>query len=138
MVNLVKDYEVFIKKAVKNPTQELARYHNEMIRHMQHERAIHLAVTLFFVGMTVVMLAISMWLLTMTNDLLVSAPTLGATLIMTVLSIFYVRHYYFLENHIQKLYEYSREIHEGLERKESATFVEKIADTVEKIFDRDE
>ena len=40
-------------------------------------------------------------------------PMMLATLIMWILSIFYVKHYYFLENHIQGLYDVSKKLYEN-------------------------
>ena len=136
MVNQVKDYENFIRKAVNSPTPELARYHREMVQNLQHERAIHLAVNLFFVGMAVALIVVSIWLMTLTSDPFITYPSLGAAGIMVILSVFYVKHYYFLENHVQNLYEYTKKIYAGLEAEKSKTIVDKITDTVEKLFDK--
>ena len=134
MEDRVKNYENFIRKAASQPTPELAKYHDEMVKNFQHERAIHLAVTLFFIGMAIALIVLSMWLFTMTSSPIVTFPTLGATGIMIVLSVFYVKHYYFLENHIQNLYDYTEKIYKGLEAANGASIVEKIADTVKNIF----
>lgn len=136
MEDKLKNYENFIRKAANQPTPELAEYHAQMVKNFQHERAIHLAVTLFFVAMAVVLLALSMWLITLTQNPIVVAPSLSAAGIMIILSIFYVRHYYFLENHIQTLYDYTKKIYDGLERQKNETLVDKITNTVEKLFDK--
>ena len=51
MKNQVKEYEKFIKEKIENKefSKELLAYHNEMIHCFQHERLIHLIITLFFV-----------------------------------------------------------------------------------------
>ena len=136
MEDKLKNYENFIRKAANQPTPELAQYHAQMVKDFQHERAIHLAVTLFFVAMAVILLALSMWLITLTSSPAITMPSLGAAGIMIILSIFYVRHYYFLENHIQGLYDYTKKIYDGLEAQKNATIVDRIADTVERLFDQ--
>jgi len=92
--------------------QNLAQFHDFQTKNFQHERAIHLAVTLFF---AVLMfgawaLAAAMWI--------IAAPALSQiaggllALLVTILEIFYLRYYYLLENRTQKLYALAREIYE--------------------------
>ena len=62
----------------------------------QHERLIHLIVTVTFALLEVVVIALS-----------VAAFTLGVGLLalgLLVLLIPYIRHYYILENEVQKMY----------------------------------
>lgn len=68
----------------------------EWISIFQHERLIHLLVTLFFSGMGIAALIAGVAL----ENLLF----LVLFLIILVLDIFYIRHYYILENGIQRLY----------------------------------
>ncbi len=136
MEDRLKNYENFIRRAANQPTSELAEYHERMVKNFQHERAIHLAVTLFFVAMAVILLGFSMWLTTLTQSPVVTIPSLSAAGIMIILSIFYVKHYYFLENHVQILYDYTKKIYEGIEEQKSETIVDKITSTVEKLFDK--
>ena len=106
-----------IAKLKKNPDQKAAAtllsYHDIMTRNFQHERQIHLYVTLFFA-----LLMIGSWM-----GFLVLMTTLGGfdaalwpmallVLILSVLEGFYIRHYYRLENRTEKLYELTREIYE--------------------------
>ena len=56
MEKRIKEYEKFIKEAAKHPTPELKAYHNEMVRNFQHERAIHLAIMLFFIAITLIVM----------------------------------------------------------------------------------
>lgn len=104
MENRIKNYEQFIKEAAKHPTSELKIYHSEMVRNFQHERAVHLIVMLFFVALTLVMMTIAIH-----GIIFVGGPfTIFASIIAALLFIitaFYIKHYYFLENHIQKLYD---------------------------------
>ena len=64
----------------------------------QHERLIHLIVTVLFAVLTV---------MTLFACLLIIQPVLFALeLLLLVLLVPYIRHYYILENGTQKLYEY--------------------------------
>lgn len=68
------------------------------IQFFQHERLVHLIVTVTFAVLT---------MLSVLGNLLV--PGLGLlllTILLLVLLIPYIRHYYILENGVQKLYEY--------------------------------
>ncbi len=109
---MIREYEDYIKKAVKTPTKELAAYHAEMVKNFQHERAIHLAVTLFFAALTIISVIVTTIFCVVTSELLVLIPSLLLTTILLILTICYVRHYYFLENHIQSLYHYSKLLHQ--------------------------
>lgn len=76
--------------------QEAARLHLIKIQFYQHERLIHLIVTVLFALLEVICLAT-----------MVATGNLGAlalTLMILVLLIPYVGHYYFLENSVQELY----------------------------------
>ena len=110
MEKRIKEYENFIKEAVKHPTPELRAYHNEMVRNFQHERAIHLAVMLFFVALTLVMMTIAFH-----GILHVGGPfTIFASIIaglLFIITVAYIKHYYFLENHIQRLYDITTKLY---------------------------
>ena len=64
----------------------------------QHERFVHLIVTITFALLT--MMSVMSFLFLMQPGLLV------LTILLLVLLVPYVRHYYILENGVQKLYEY--------------------------------
>jgi len=110
MEKKIREYEKFIEKEVKsgNRSEELWRLHAEMVKSFQHERLVHLLIMLFFVGVTIVAIFIFMRALILG----ISAPMefFVADGIMTLLLVgitaAYVKHYYFLENHIQGLYKY--------------------------------
>ena len=78
------------KKVEKNDLEELA----VKISFFQHERLIHLFVTLFFAIFALVFLALGM----------ISYTFLIIFAILIVFLLFYVVHYFFLENHVQYLY----------------------------------
>ena len=64
----------------------------------QHERLIHLIVTVTFALLTIIAIM---------GTLIVPQPALFAlVLLLLVLLIPYIRHYYILENGVQKLYRY--------------------------------
>lgn len=115
MEKKIKEYEKFIAKAAKEKMtaeerKRLGQYHFEMLESFQHERLIHLVVTLFFAMITVTFLFIAAWT-TVAYDLRQEMmPLYILSIILAVLTGFYVRHYYFLENRIQELYKYTREI----------------------------
>lgn len=70
--------------------------HLVQIGFFQHERLIHLMVTVLFALLEVVTLCISVLMFT---------PFLGILVVLIlVLLIPYVRHYYILENEVQKMY----------------------------------
>lgn len=64
----------------------------------QHERLIHLLVTLSFALFTFIALGLAY--------AFTSLPFLILTFLLLILLVPYIRHYYFLENGTQKLYKY--------------------------------
>lgn len=116
MEKRIKTYEAFIKSTIKTPLtpeerQNLAAYHKEMLLFFQHERLVHLIIMLFFVTITFALLAILIWSVFVLGFKLELICLYILTAITTILSIAYVRHYFFLENHIQSLYDYTSKIH---------------------------
>ena len=91
--------------------ERLIRLHEDMVASFQHERLVHLLIMLFFVFITVVLLFLTIfgvcfgWLF---GGVLYCLLVLD--FIMAVLSGAYVRHYYYLENHVQGLYSYFEEL----------------------------
>ncbi len=82
---------------------ELEESHMTMIQFMQHERLIHLLVTLAFaLGFFIIM---GIFLL---GNILTMVPLM---ILLLSLLIPYVAHYYFLENSVQKMYKLHDEIH---------------------------
>ncbi len=76
--------------------QKIMEEHLVQIGFFQHERLIHLIVTVLFALLEVISLAIT----TMNFQFAWGA----LTLLLLVLLIPYVRHYYILENEVQKMY----------------------------------
>lgn len=93
--NYIKEVELLLKKDTKNWQLVLER-NLEIINFMQHERIIHLLVTLSF-GLIFILMTLFLWLY----------PTLVlfvADLLLIGLLIPYIFHYFNLENGVQKLY----------------------------------
>lgn len=90
------DYVKEIDKKIKDKkiTEQDIENHLIKINFFQHERLIHLLVTLFY-GVFVflaVIISFKTWLF------------LIILYLALIVLIFYVRHYFFLENHVQYLY----------------------------------
>ena len=90
--------------------ESLAKFHQEMVVNFQHERLIHLMVTLFFAFITILSIAMTGWMVFQYGFEVVMLLMYLLTLILVVLTGFYVRHYYFLENHVQGLYKYTEKL----------------------------
>ena len=81
-----------------------------MVRNFQHERAIHLAIMLFFIAITlIVMVGTAFAIVFATLPFAIAISVLAGLLF--ILSIAYVKHYYFLENHVQKLYDITAKLY---------------------------
>jgi len=111
----ILEYEEFISREVKRDLsveerERLSRLHSEMLKNFQKERSIHLNVTLFFALLTIVAVGLMAWEVVMNGWLLEMIPLYVLALILVILTGFYVKHYYFLENHIQGLYKYIEEL----------------------------
>ena len=90
--NYTKEIEEKIK--TKNITEQDIVDHLTKIKFFQHERLIHLLVTLFY-GLFLflsVIISFKTWLF------------LIILYIVLIVLLFYIRHYFFLENHVQYLY----------------------------------
>jgi intracellular septation protein A len=110
----LKTYTQFIKKASDHPTKDLLAYHQQMLQQFQHERLIHLIVTMSFALFMIIFLALTIFLFltlppSLWSDILAySAATI--TLILFIVTLFYIRHYYQLENGVQKLEEFTTKL----------------------------
>jgi phosphoglycerol transferase MdoB-like AlkP superfamily enzyme len=115
METKLKNYQNFIKKASSHPTPELKKYHQEMLTAFQHERLIHLIVTMFFALFLIIFFIFTAILfLTLPSSLwgnIFSYCTAFITTILLIVTLFYVRHYYQLENGVQKLEEFTAKLH---------------------------
>lgn len=95
--------------------QNLIDYNQSVVRDFQHERFIHLMVTFFFGGLLIASIII-VFLLTLlpisNNYALLNTLNIIICGLLFVVEIFYVRHYYQLENGTQKLYPLSKKLYE--------------------------
>jgi cell division protein FtsW (lipid II flippase) len=99
MYKYLKAHESLIKEALLNDKQdfnELLNFHKTQIDFLQHERLIHLLVTFFVFAMVIICVA-----LTMIYQIILLYVL---CLILMILSIFYIVHYYQLENGVQRWY----------------------------------
>ena len=84
------------KNAPDTNWEELLSEHLVQIGFFQHERLVHLIVTVTFAILTMLSLVVA---------LMICNPALYAlTLLLLVLLIPYIMHYYTLENEVQKMY----------------------------------
>lgn len=94
--------------------RELAKYHAKQTWNFQHERQIHLYVTIIFGVITLVSWALffSWWLLIGNQVLIVTVLLFLLTLILTVLEGCYLGYYYRMENRTQTLYPIDKQLHQ--------------------------
>ncbi|MDR1321272.1 MAG: hypothetical protein LBK56_07590 [Gracilibacteraceae bacterium] len=97
--------------------RRLARYHRGKIADFQHERLIHLLVTLFFAFLLLALFAMLL-LSGALPEVLSGAGQIvllfALALIIFIVEIFYIKHYFFLENSIQALYLLENRLYECL------------------------
>jgi len=115
MEKKIRAYEKFIAREAKREMSaeeqvRLAELHRETVMNLQHERLIHLLVTLFFALFAIAAVFVVAWVVGVYGFTLEMLPLYLLTLILVVLTGCYVRHYYFLENHIQELYKYTERL----------------------------
>lgn len=115
MERKLKEYTTFIQKVSEKPDARLAEYHRVILAQFQHERLIHLIITLFFALFLLLMFIFTIILFAVSpnniagNLLMWSAGTV--TFLLLVVTLFYVRHYYMLENGVQKLEEITKRLY---------------------------
>jgi hypothetical protein len=94
LTNYVTKIDKLLKEDKKIDWEEIKKEHLVKISFFQHERLIHLLVTLFY-GL---FMLISLFLISI-NPLFIII-----TLILLFVSIFYVSYYFYIENKVQYLY----------------------------------
>lgn len=111
----LRNYINYISEASKKPTPELIEYHKTMTQQFQHERFIHLIVTMFFALFLVIFFiffgVIEMWIPKGGWGDFITAGIGIIVGIFLVVTLFYVRHYYRLENGVQELEEITRKLY---------------------------
>ncbi len=82
---------------------QLISQHRDKLHEFQHERLIHLLVTFFFAGLLLFFCTTSVLLGQLPQGLALAALSSLITLILLIVDLFYVYHYYQLENGVQRL-----------------------------------
>jgi hypothetical protein len=103
----IREHISFVKNALqKNEVnfnwRDLSDFNRTQIGFFQHERLIHLLVTLFF--------GFIFWSSAILELLLNNVGLLIINVILLITLIFYIFHYFSLENNVQKLYKLEDEI----------------------------
>ena len=106
---MLKNHQKYIEDKLKTDMSKdelrtTLAYHRSMTRNFQHERLIHLIVTLFFVAATILVIGMYAAAIVTSYDVGLSICLALLTAIMVVTDFFYVRHYYKLENGVERLY----------------------------------
>lgn len=109
----LKEYEAFISTEIqKGHSDTLYEYHLKRVQEFQHERLIHLIVTLFFAGVLIATIIGFIMLSLVANSWVLAFPVFLIIVILFVIEVFYIRHYYTLENGTQRLYGYTKKFYE--------------------------
>ena len=109
--NYIKEAE----KLAKHPSREIIEYHKTMTAQFQHERLIHLIVTMFFALFLMLFFAMFLFaVFTLSGEgaQLVLLCLGLVTAIFLIVTLFYVRHYYQLENGTQILEDITKEMYQ--------------------------
>jgi len=103
----MKLHESFVRQALEGrhgelDWRQLKSFHDEQVSRMQHERLVHLVVTLFM----------GLFLLLVLGFIMInpSWPTLGLVVLLLGLVSAYIMHYFRLENGIQRWYHLGNDI----------------------------
>lgn len=106
MKKYLTEYRLYFRKMLEaqgTDLEALMEYHRRQIEFFQHERLVHLIVTVLFAVCTIASLITSF----ATN----SIAFIVLTVAFLCLLIPYISHYYFLENQTQALYDDFNELH---------------------------
>ncbi len=96
--------ELLAQKEAATDWEEMRRQHLIQVGFFQHERLIHLIVTVTFAILEIISIALFTICCNM-DTATAGVPALGLlALVILVLLIPYVRHYWILENEVQKMY----------------------------------
>ncbi|MCI5910923.1 MAG: hypothetical protein PUB76_05755 [Oscillospiraceae bacterium] len=85
---------------------ELLEYHLKHISFFQHEREVHLLVMILFAILTVLSIGVDIFCFKPAVFLL--------SVIFLIMTAAYIKHYYFLENSVQKMYHICDEIYKKI------------------------
>lgn len=110
MRKYLNDYKNEVDKLIKNDKTDFIKLKEEhliKIQFFQHERLIHLLVTLFYAIYVFIFYYFST----------INYLFLIVFFILLIILLFYVRHYFFLENNVQYLYKQYDEINKKISAK---------------------
>ncbi len=101
MTEYLKSYMNYIENRLSEckssaEIEDILKEHRDKIAFMQHERLVHFLVTMMFAIILVIFMAVQFF-----------TESFGLLLLITmiiILTAFYIKHYYFLENTVQKMY----------------------------------
>lgn len=115
MEERIKAHEKFMKEKTSEKLGPIERakvieYNREMMIHFQWERIAHLIVMFFFVVFALGLVGGLIFTVYQFGWLVEMIPYYVLTAIAFILAVCYVKHYYFLENHIQGLYKYIKKL----------------------------
>jgi len=125
--DILKHKELILKKIIlykengveNTDIKSTYNFHITRVRDFQHERFIHLLVTLFFAGLLLLsILGLVLISSLLSNQAETNTLTFLIGVIATILfvtELFYIRHYFQLENGTQALYSLTKQLHGLLE-----------------------
>ncbi|MFA5109568.1 MAG: hypothetical protein WC458_03420 [Patescibacteria group bacterium] len=115
MKKYLKTHISFVEENLKKKSQvdwkNLSEFNRTQIGFFQHERLIHLLITLFF-GLLFFLSVIAELLLTAVGNSLIFL-NIGLTAVNAIFLLvlgFYIGHYFILENGVQELYQLDKKI----------------------------
>lgn len=111
MYTQIKAHKAYVLKELEKSLSaeqrhQLFKYHVKRVRDFQHERLIHLLVTFFFAFLF--LLSFVAWMALPFSQLF--WPLTILMILLLILELAYIRHYYLLENGVQSLYELSEKL----------------------------
>lgn len=111
MADFCREHEAYIKKEAESGGDigKLLSYHIAKLKWLQHERLVHLFVTM----LTVIVLMALMILSQLLQNVLVEV----LILIIAVLLVFYFLHYFRLENTVQRWYIIAEDLYRKVKNK---------------------
>jgi len=118
MEKRLKKYNIQVREMLDNDKlpKNFFELHKQKIAEFHGERMAHLHVTLFFAGLAIIAIASRLFLTQFFDGsvygIILNIASGLIALILVVLEIFYVRHYFQLENGLQKVYKLTDEIFE--------------------------
>lgn len=113
MTKYFLEYLAFLDAALEDEHTDFGRLmkiHKEKTRYFQHERFVHLFVMILFAICTIM----TILAIVVTEKMVLTV----LALMLLILLVPYIKHYWFLENNVQKLYKYYDKIAEKLDKEE--------------------